>query len=49
MFEEDILALDLDAALAARNMPGGTGPQAVADQLAAARARLDAEAAGAEA
>jgi argininosuccinate lyase len=42
-FEEDILALDLDAALAARNVPGGTGPAAVADQLTAARARLDAE------
>jgi argininosuccinate lyase len=47
-FEEDILALDLDAALAARNMPGGTGPQAVADQLEAARTRLGAESAGSE-
>jgi argininosuccinate lyase len=44
-FEEDILALDLDAALAARNVAGGTGPQAVAEQLAAARARLATEAA----
>jgi argininosuccinate lyase len=48
-FEEDILSLDLDAALAARNVAGGTGPRAVADQLAAARGRLEAEAAEAEA
>ena len=48
-FEEDILDLDLDAALEARNMPGGTGPQAVADQLAAARERLVSEAAESEA
>ncbi len=42
-FERDVLALDLDAALAAREVPGGTGPRAVADQRAAARARLAAE------
>src|SRR5690606_9511630 len=42
-FDEDVLALDLDAALAAREVPGGTGPRAVARQREEARARLEAE------
>jgi argininosuccinate lyase len=41
-FEADVLAIDLDAALAARNILGGTGPEAVTRELAAARARLEA-------
>ena len=43
-FEADVLAIDLDAALAARNATGGTAPEAVARERAAARARLKAEA-----
>ena len=42
-FEADVLAIDLDAALAARNVLGGTGPEAVARELTAARARLETE------
>ncbi len=42
-FEEDVLAIDLDAALAARSATGGTAPKAVAEQRKAARARLAAE------
>jgi argininosuccinate lyase len=42
-FEEDVRAIDLDAALAARNGSGGTGPESVARQLEAARSRLDTE------
>ena len=42
-FEADILELDLDAALAARDLPGGTAPAAVERQRQAARARLAAE------
>ncbi len=41
-FEPDVAAvLTLDAALAARNVAGGTGPAAVADQLTAARRALE--------
>ena len=42
-FESDVLAIDLDSALAARSAIGGTAPQAVAFERAAARARLAAE------
>ena len=42
-FEEDVLAIGLDSALAARAADGGTAPEAVAAQLAAARTRLEAE------
>jgi len=42
-FGEEVLRLDVDAALAAREVAGGTGPRAVARQRDAARARLDAE------
>ncbi len=43
-FDEDVLAIDLDASLAARDVPGGTAPAAVERARAAARARLAAEA-----
>ena len=42
-FDEDVLAIDLAASLAARDVPGGTAPNAVANARTAARARLDAE------
>ncbi|MSP23074.1 MAG: argininosuccinate lyase [Dehalococcoidia bacterium] len=42
-FDAGVLAIGLDAALAARNVPGGTGPEAVARALETAVARLDAE------
>ena len=42
-FDRDVLAIDLDAALAARDVPGGTAPPRVTDARAAARARLAAE------
>jgi argininosuccinate lyase len=42
-FGADMLAVDLDAALRARSATGGTAPEAVARERAAARARLDAE------
>ena len=42
-FDEDVLAIDLDASLAARNVPGGTAPAAVEAARTAARTRLDAE------
>ncbi len=42
-FEEDVLAIDLDAALAARDVPGGTAPERVAEARDAARQRLEAE------
>ncbi len=42
-FEEDVRGIDLDSALAARNVPGGTGPEVVASALDAAARRLDAE------
>ncbi len=38
-----MLAIDLDAALRARSATGGTAPEAVARERAAARTRLDAE------
>ncbi|MEC8932258.1 MAG: argininosuccinate lyase, partial [Candidatus Latescibacterota bacterium] len=40
-FEADAVeCLDLRQSLAARNLPGGTGPEAIQDQLKAARAVL---------
>ena len=45
-FEDDVLAIDLESALAARAAPGGTAPEAVAGQRAEARARLERERAG---
>jgi len=42
-FDADVLAIDLDAALAARDVPGGTAPARVTAARAAARARLAAE------
>ena len=42
-FEADVLDIDLDAALAARAATGGTAPEAVARERAAARARLESE------
>jgi argininosuccinate lyase len=43
LFEADVLEIDLAASLAARRVPGGTAPEAVAEQLAAARERLERE------
>ena len=42
-FDRDVLAIDLEAALAARDVPGGTAPNRVAAARDAARARLAAE------
>ena len=42
-FEADVLSIDLAASLAARDVPGGTAPNAVASARAAQRARLVAE------
>ena len=42
-FDTDVLAIDLDVALAARDVPGGTAPARVTEARAAARARLAAE------
>jgi argininosuccinate lyase len=43
-FGEDVLpVLSVIAALAARNIPGGTGPEALKDQLSAARKSLTAD------
>ncbi len=42
-FDEDVLAIDLAASLAARDVPGGTAPKAVSKARDAARSRLDAE------
>jgi argininosuccinate lyase len=47
-FEEDVLSIDLEAALAARGGVGGTAPSAVANERAAARSRLELERAAAE-
>jgi argininosuccinate lyase len=44
-FDQDVLSIDLDAALAARDVPGGTAPARVDAARAAARLRLAAEAA----
>ena len=46
-FEADALTIDLASALAARDVPGGTAPSAVAAAREAARARLEAEEGGA--
>ena len=40
LFEEDVLALDVRAAIAARDQPGGTAPARVAAALKRARKRL---------
>jgi argininosuccinate lyase len=45
-FDAGVLAIDLDTALAARNVAGGTGPEAVARALEVATARLAAERSG---
>jgi argininosuccinate lyase len=42
-FEDDVLSIDLEAALAARGSNGGTAPAAVAYERAEARTRLEAE------
>ncbi len=42
-FDDGVLAIDLDSALAARNVPGGTGPEAVARAREAAARRLEGE------
>ena len=42
-FEEDVLDIDLESALAARSAPGGTAPEAVAVALSDAREKLQAE------
>ena len=46
-FEADALEIDLASALAARDVPGGTAPSAVAAAREAARSRLEAEEGGA--
>jgi argininosuccinate lyase len=46
-FEADALEIDLASALAARDVPGGTAPSAVATAREAARGRLEAEEGGA--
>jgi argininosuccinate lyase len=44
LFEEDVRqALTVEASLRARNLPGGTGPEAVREQLVRARAELGAD------
>jgi argininosuccinate lyase len=47
-FEEDVLSIDLEGALAARSAIGGTAPAAVAHERAEARARLERERQAAE-
>ncbi len=42
-FEADVLTIDLEASLAARDVPGGTAPARVDAARQAARARLEAE------
>ncbi len=42
LFERDVLAIDVDAALAARDIPGGTAPSQVRLAAAALRAELEA-------
>jgi argininosuccinate lyase len=37
LFEEDVYSITLDSSIKARNIPGGTAPQQVEAQLAAAR------------
>ncbi len=43
LFEDDVLGLDIEGALAARDVPGGTAPRRVAEALRKARERLEAE------
>ena len=40
LFEEDVLSVTVDSAVAARDVPGGTAPARVAGALKAARDRL---------
>jgi len=40
LFEEDVLGLDVEASLRARDVPGGTAPKRVAEELKKARQRL---------
>ncbi|HVP05878.1 MAG TPA: argininosuccinate lyase [Dehalococcoidia bacterium] len=42
-FQEDILALDVQSSIAARDVPGGTAPNRVRDALAEAKRRLEGE------
>ena len=44
LFEHDVLALDVRASVAARDVPGGTAPSRVAEALKLARERLRDEA-----
>ena len=46
-FEDDVRSIDVDASLAARDVPGGTAPNRVAEAREAARTRLAQERAGA--
>ncbi len=46
LFAGDVLKLDVEASLRARDVPGGTAPNRVAEALAEARARLDRRAEG---
>jgi argininosuccinate lyase len=43
LFEQDVLGLDVEASLRARDVPGGTAPQRVAEELKRARQRLATE------
>ena len=45
-FEDDVLDLDIEASLQARDVPGGTAPRRVAEELKKARQRLAAQEAG---
>jgi argininosuccinate lyase len=45
LFEADVLAINLQSSVAARDIPGGTAPRRVREAVAAARDRLAAEAA----
>ncbi len=40
LFEADVLDIDVDGSIAARDVPGGTAPNRVAEALSSARARL---------
>jgi argininosuccinate lyase len=44
LFDEDVLALDVSASIAVRDVPGGTAPSRVAEALELARERLKEEA-----
>jgi argininosuccinate lyase len=46
LFDEDVLGLDVETSLRARDVPGGTAPNRVAEALAEARRRLSGDAGG---